>query len=165
MSKTFLSLHSFKGPLVTFLLVCSFFTTSLAFPLSVQAVATSVLPESGDDGYCDAIFDYGDPSLVQQSFADDDSKWAGLLGCAIERGKVKFWMIPYFVNYVLEFMINIAGVLVVLMIIIGGYYYIYGAVTDDKEKGKTIISYAIGGYVLVLSSWFIVNAILLAVSS
>lgn len=144
----------------------SFFALGLVLSnvSAVNAVANSVLPEAGDEYYCEAIFKYGDPSLVQEEFAKDDSDWSGLLGCAIKTGQVKFWMIPYFVNYVLEFAINIAGVLVVLMIVIGGYYYIYGAVTDDKEKGKTIIMYAIGGYVLVLSSWFIVNAILLAVS-
>ena len=73
-------------------------------------------------------------------------------------------MVPYFVNYALEFVINVAGILVVLMIVIGGYFYIYGAVSEDKDKGKTIITYAIGGYVLVLTSWFIVNALLLAVT-
>ena len=177
MSKPFPSLRSLKGPLVTFLLVCSFFTTSLAFPLSVQAVATSVLPEStGDYFACDEndlqFQAFLQERSVMESVAnyegenlDGDAMTRDFLGCAIKLGQVKFWMIPYFVNYVLEFMINIAGVLVVLMIIIGGYYYIYGAVTDDKEKGKAIITYAIGGYVLVLSSWFIVNAILLAVSS
>ncbi len=87
-----------------------------------------------------------------------------MLACAIKSGNMHFWMVPYFVNYALEFVINVAGILVVLMIVVGGYYYIYGAVTDDKEKGKTIIMYAVGGYALVLVSWFIVNAVLLAVT-
>lgn len=87
-----------------------------------------------------------------------------MLACGLKSGNMHFWMVPYFVNYALEFAINVAGILVVLMIIIGGYFYIYGAVTDDKEKGKTIIKYAIGGYILVLTSWFIVNALLLAVT-
>lgn len=87
-----------------------------------------------------------------------------MLGCALKSGNMHFWMIPYFVNYALEFVISVAGVLAVLMVIVGGYFYIYGAVTDDKEKGKTVISYALGGYALVLVSWFIVNALLLLVT-
>lgn len=87
-----------------------------------------------------------------------------MLACALKSGNMSFWMVPYFVNYALEYAINVAGIIVVLMIVVGGYYYIYGAVTDDKEKGKTIITYAIGGYALVLVSWFIVNAVLLAVT-
>ncbi len=87
-----------------------------------------------------------------------------MLACGLKSGNMHFWMVPYFVNYALEFVINVAGILVVLMIVVGGYFYIYGAVTEDKEKGKTIITYAIGGYVLVLTSWFIVNAVLLAVT-
>ncbi len=144
------------------------FLLVLIGPLSVpsaHAVATSVLPQAGDPLYCEAIFTYGDPSLVQAEFEKDDSNWSGLLGCAVKMGKVKFWMVPYFVNYILEFLITLSGVLVVLMIVIGGYFYIYGAVTEDKDKGKTIIRYAISGYVLVLSSWFIVNVILVAISS
>ncbi|QQR54972.1 hypothetical protein IPG41_00105 [Candidatus Peregrinibacteria bacterium] len=87
-----------------------------------------------------------------------------MLTCALKSGNMQFWMLPYFINYALEFVINVAGILVVLMIVVGGYYYILGAVTEDKEKGKTIITYAIGGYVLVLVSWFIVNALLLLVT-
>lgn len=87
-----------------------------------------------------------------------------MLACGLKSGNMHFWMVPYFVNYALEFVINVAGILVVLMIVIGGYFYIYGAVSEDKDKGKTIITYAIGGYVLVLTSWFIVNALLLAVT-
>lgn len=137
---------------------------------AVNAVANSVLPnipEEAED-VCDDLLT-GNPE-EWQGILDAYKSTEGVtlddafLGCAIKTGKIKFWMIPYFVNYALEFAITIAGVLVVLMIVIGGYYYIYGAVTDDKEKGKTIIMYAIGGYVLVLSAWFIVNAILLAVS-
>lgn len=162
-------LQSIKGVFISLVLCGSFFSLLSFGAPSTDAVANSVLPSMGDEAgteaYCEAIFEYGDPSLVQASFEEDSTKWNTLLACAIKMGKVKFWMIPYFVNYVLEFMINVAGVLVVLMIVIGGYYYIYGAVTDDKEKGKTIITYAVGGYVLVLSAWFIVNTLLLALTS
>ena len=40
-----------------------------------------------------------------------------------------------------------------------------GILLVDKEKGKTVIKYAIGGLVLSTLAWFIVNVILLAVTS
>jgi len=87
------------------------------------------------------------------------------LGCAIKSGYVRFWMLPYFIKYILNFVVSIAGLIVVLMIILGGYFYIAGAFTDDKEKGKTIIKYALYGFVLILSSWSLVNILLLFLTS
>jgi hypothetical protein len=87
------------------------------------------------------------------------------LGCAIKSGYIRFWMIPFFVSYALNFIISLAGLIIVAMIIIGAYYYIAGGLTDDKEKGKTIIKYALYGFVLVLSSWTLVNILLLALTS
>jgi hypothetical protein len=88
-----------------------------------------------------------------------------LFCCALKIGEIQFWMVPYFVIFALEFVIDLSGLIVVLMILVGAYYYIAGGLTDDKEKGKTIITHAIGGFILVLSSWIIVNIILLALTS
>lgn len=151
----------------------------MTFTVPVQA-ATGILPGGGEisasemsSEECFALVEewtvayaesgyYGMPEdeAVGESSVSSDL----MLACALKSGNMQFWMVPYFVNYALEFIITVAGVLVVLMIIVGGYFYIWGAVTDDKEKGKTIITYAIGGYILVLISWFIVNALLLLVT-
>lgn len=88
-----------------------------------------------------------------------------ILACAIKTGNVNFWMLPFFVRNVLQFLISLSGLISVLMIIVGAYFYIAGGLTDDKEKGKTVIKYAIGGLVLSTLAWFIVNVILLAVTS
>jgi|GEM_PF-1702304 len=88
-----------------------------------------------------------------------------ILGCALKSGEIQFWMVPYYAVFILEFVIELAGLLVVLMIMVGAYYYVAGGLTDDKEKGKKILTYAIGGFVLTLSSWIIVNIILLALTS
>lgn len=172
-------MNSFKFFLATALLLGSVSLSGFLKVHSVQA-ATSILP-----GMEDTAADYLEPeecsALVQEwavAYAEggfnglpdtvttDDGVMTSLdmMTCALKSGNMHFWMIPYFVNYALEFLIALTGLIVVLMIVIGGYYYIYGAISDDKEKGKTIISYAIGGYVLVLTSWFIVNAVLLAVT-
>ncbi len=88
-----------------------------------------------------------------------------ILACAIKTGRVQFWMIPYFISNILNFLIGISGLLSILMIMVGAYFYIAGGITDDKEKGKTIISYALGGLVLTILSWTIVNFILLIITS
>lgn len=86
------------------------------------------------------------------------------LGCAIKSGQIKFWMIPYFINYALDFVLSIAGLISILMILVGAYYYIAGSLSDDKETGKTIIQYALLGLVIALSSWSVINLLLLALT-
>lgn len=88
-----------------------------------------------------------------------------LLACAVKTGYIKMWMLPFFIAWILGFIIDLAGLISILMIMIGAYYYIAGGLTDDKEKGKTIIKYAIGGLVLTMLSWVIVQVLLLAVTS
>lgn len=88
-----------------------------------------------------------------------------IFSCGVKSGNIKFWMVPYFVKYILQWLLALSGLVAVLMVIIGGYYYIIGGLTEDKEKGKTIITYALGGMALATLSWIIVNLILLAVTS
>ena len=87
-----------------------------------------------------------------------------ILGCAIKSGYIKFWMLPYCIKYMLEWGINLAGLISVLMILVGAYFYIWGGLGDDKTKGKQVIMYAIGGLVLTTVAWFLVNVILLAIT-
>lgn len=146
-------------------------TLFLAVWVQPAYAASTILPTAADDVSCEFILD-----AWEEAYMGEDGSSGGytalpteapdtMLACAIRTGDIHFWMIPLYVNYVLEFLIGLAGLIAVLMVVIGGYYYIYGAITDDKEKGKTIITYALGGFMLVLSSWFLVNLLLLAVSA
>lgn len=101
-------------------------------------------------------------SILDNSTKDDVE---AILGCALKTGEIQFWMIPYYVIFIMEFVIELSGLIVILMIMVGGYYYIAGALTDDKEKGKTIITHALIGMVVVLTSWILVNILLLALTS
>lgn len=109
--------------------------------------------------------EYGDQTLEEFVSTSSEEYVVGWLGCAIKSGYIKFWMVPYFIKYILNWLIGLSGLIAVLMIIIGGYYYILGGVNDDKEKGKKIIQYALGGMVLATLSWIIVNIILLGITS
>jgi hypothetical protein len=52
-----------------------------------------------------------------------------------------------------------ASVLAVLMIVIGGFNYISSDAIDNKENGKHQIKNALGGMLLILVSWVILNTI------
>lgn len=82
-----------------------------------------------------------------------------VLGCSIKYGLVKLWMLPLFITELLQFLVALGGMLCMLFIVVGGYQYIAGGLTDDKEKGKKTMQYAITGFVVVLVSWIIINII------
>ena len=50
-----------------------------------------------------------------------------ILGCGIKTGDIKLWMIPYYIRYVLEFIIQISGLVAVGGIMYGGYLYFHPA--------------------------------------
>lgn len=103
---------------------------------------------------------------LEEAFQNNSvSDLEDVLACAMRTGNINFWMVKYFAIYALEFLLSLGALIAILMIMVGAYYYIAGGLTDDKEKGKTIITYAIGGLVLTSLSWVIVNVILLALTS
>jgi hypothetical protein len=88
-----------------------------------------------------------------------------ILGCAIRTGKISLSMIPYFVKYFANFLLSIVGVICMLFIVIGGYWYIFGGLTDQKEKGKKFIGNALKGMVVAILSWVIVSVIINVITS
>jgi len=105
---------------------------------------------------------------LQESYESDDydkEDYEFIFACALKTGYISFWMIQYYVVIAMNFIIGLAGLIAILMILVGAYYYIAGGITDDKEKGKTVIKYALGGLVLTMLAWFIVNVLLLALTS
>ena len=164
------------------LLACLTFSSLLLSPYTALA-ANTLLPEDegkldcDSEDACDAIMEKCRIAVNDWTAAYAEDGYTGLkdeygsyskevlMVCALKTGNMSFWMVPFFINNVLEFIIALAGLITVLMILIGAYYYIGGGVTDDKEKGKTIIKYALGGFVLVLSSWVLVNVLLLVLTA
>ncbi|OGJ42767.1 hypothetical protein A3J23_02870 [Candidatus Peregrinibacteria bacterium RIFCSPLOWO2_02_FULL_48_14] len=166
---------SLKKCCVTTSLLFSLLFSLFLSPLTTQA-ATTLLPDGGDavEGktveQCSVAVDVWTAAYAEKGYTGLPDELEGLtkeqmMACALKSGNMAFWMLPFFINNVLEFIIALAGLIAVLMIIVGAYYYIAGGVTDDKEKGKTIIKYALGGFVLALSSWVLVNVLLLLLTA
>ena len=74
-----------------------------------------------------------------------------------QTGKFELYDLPNYVVYLIEFLIYIAGGIAVLFVVIGGYKYMLGGTTNDKETGKKAIGYALTGFAIVVLAWTIVN--------
>lgn len=59
---------------------------------------------------------------------------------------------------VISVAITLAGLAVVVMLVVGGFQYLSaGSDKDGAQKASRTLTYAIGGLVLVLSSWLILS--------
>lgn len=141
----------------------------------------TILPDTAYQNIsdCEAIMRYvnNHPKPVKEAISSRQATIAGLtvagkspsytdvMGCAIKTGDVKFWMVPYFVRYILEFIIGIAGLASVAGIVYGGYFYLFAGLSDDQQKGKNAIKNSIIALVLSLSAWAIVNIVISLVTS
>ncbi|MCX6734965.1 MAG: pilin [Candidatus Peregrinibacteria bacterium] len=83
-----------------------------------------------------------------------------ILACGIKTGDIHLWMIPYYIRYILQFIIGISGLASVGGIVYGGYMYLFAGVSNDKDQGKKAIQYALIGLVMTLVAWAFVNIII-----
>jgi hypothetical protein len=83
-----------------------------------------------------------------------------VLACGIKTGSIHLWMIPYYIRYILQFIIGMSGLAAVGGIIYGGYMYLFAGVSSEKDQGKKAIQYGIIGMVMTLVAWAFVNIII-----
>ena len=105
--------------------------------------------------------------LADQTNKTDKSKTPdrdNLLACGIKTGRISLQMVPFFVTRIADFILSLIGLLCVLFIVIGGYQYIVGGLTDQKEKGKNTIKHALMGMSIAILSWVIVTAVMNAIT-
>lgn len=150
--------------------------TALLLPQVVFAQQTTLLPggevsedfcrsafiESGEAGEQEVLNKIDNPYYFKNE-ANAEARKA-LLSCAIKFGKIHLWMLPYFITGIVNFLIYISGTIAVLFVLLGGFWYMTGGLTDDKEKGKKTITYALMGLVITLLAWIIVNIIMVQVT-
>lgn len=81
----------------------------------------------------------------------------GELADKIKEGTIELSDIPLFILHWIDYLTYLAGSIAVIMIIIGGYQYMIGSITDDKEQGKKTLMYALVGLAVTFSAWILVN--------
>jgi Type IV secretion system pilin len=148
-------------------------TATILLTLPMQVVAEpdageigTLLPNVDSGVDCKKILNDLELGLVdpKDMFAQGTLNKNEILACAIKTGRVKFWMVPYFVVYFIDFLIKISGLIAVLFIVIGGYKYVVAGATDDKDGAKSTITNAILGLVVVLTAWSVINMIQFALT-
>lgn len=96
---------------------------------SVYANSTTLIPQSGDE------------SGLAEKF---------------QRGTLELYDIPTYIKYLTEQFVWIAGLVAVIMIVIGGYSYMY-----NEDKGKRILKNVIlYGLPTVVFAWMIVDLLI-----
>lgn len=101
----------------------------------------------------------------EQYVQGDRNKLQDALGCAVKLGRIRLFMAPYFVTYLIQFLLGLAGLVAVLFVVYGGFKYVVGGVSEDKEAGKKIITHALLGLLVALSAWIVINFIQVALTS
>ena len=155
-----------KKTLITLLILVA---TVLPMGAQTAYAQLTILPSAGSVTMEECIREVNDfevqtDAAQKEQFKDADWK-RQILGCAIKTGRISLNMIPHYVTYVSNFFLSLIGLICVLFIVIGGYYYIYGGLTEAKEKGKKTIYHALLGMALAILSWVIVNIVIVAITS
>lgn len=92
--------------------------------------------------------DPNDPESNQSQFAQK-----------VADGTLELNDLPLVIIYWIDWLTWLAGSIAVIFLIIGGYQYIFGGLTDDKENGKKTFLYAVSGLIVVFFSWIAINLI------
>jgi len=74
----------------------------------------------------------------------------------VKDGNFTWEDVQYFIGHVIKFVLGISGIVALCMVILGGFYMAAGS-PDDKSKGKSMVTYALMGLVVVALAWFILD--------
>ncbi len=86
----------------------------------------------------------------------------GLTGVSCNQGQTVSGLLKLVINW----MLALAGLISVLFLIVGGFWYITSAGNEEQaEKGKGTVINAIIGIIIIVLSWIIVNVVSNLVSS
>lgn len=158
----FLRMHVLRRLTATGLLLASLGSTVVlyAVPVAAQSPKT-LLPENTNIDCRQKMMETQRAGFLGL----DDAGRSEVLSCGIKTGRIPLWLVPFYVVRAIDFLLLLSGVLAVLFIVIGAYRWIIGSYADDKESGKKTVFYAIGGLVLSLLSYTIVQVVLFLVTS
>jgi hypothetical protein len=157
MKKSIITLFIFSS-------LISVFSFQTAFAQDTSGLQMGTLLPVTKDKDCNSLLDQIEnastetsPEVVFKKF-DNDMK-NNVLACAIMTGKIHLWMIPFYVVYLIEFMIGIAGLLSVLFLVMAGFQYVSSGLSEAKDKAKNTIKHALMGLGVALAAWTVVNIV------
>lgn len=135
----------------------------MAVPVFAQGEGTILPQTTSTAADCKGILDKftGAPNQGAAIKVDRDN----ILGCAIKTGRISLSMIPFFISYITNYMLGLVGLICVLFVVLGGYRFVLGGLTADKEKGKKTIEHALIGMGVALMAWTVVTVIINAITS
>ena len=99
------------------------------------------------------------PKKIEGKDLTDEQEARNELAESFRTGQFELYNLGTYVQYLIELLIYFAAGISVLFIVIGGYQYMIGSISDDKEAGKKTISYALGGLAISILAWTIVNVV------
>jgi len=105
-------------------------------------------------------------SLLVQTVYAQSLITDGIPGCTFSTGDIDPGLcIPSFIAHVIQFIFAFAGSICVIMIIFGGYEIVTGNLAGGGgDAGKTRIQWAIIGFILAATSFFIMDFIIAAIA-
>ncbi|EKD29247.1 MAG: hypothetical protein ACD_78C00464G0004 [uncultured bacterium (gcode 4)] len=101
--------------------------------------------------------------LSEHVFADDNAGILGGVGSStkLREGNISFDDIPKIISYAATFILGFAATVAVIMIIYGAFQMaLFGLTSQEKKKGAETIQHGIIGFVIAVSSWFIINTVM-----
>ncbi|MBI5413773.1 hypothetical protein HZA42_05500 [Candidatus Peregrinibacteria bacterium] len=149
--------------LVNFLLMAVF---AVGMGLPYQIANAQILPSPAKDFDCSdkykekkELYKALNTEEGFDTFIKSNNELGNALGCAVKLGRIRLYMMPFFIMYLTKFLLGIAGLISVIFIILGGYNYATGGLTEDKEGGKKYIKNALIGLIVSLSAWIVVSLV------
>lgn len=142
---------------------------SMLAPASPMMAQGTILPQAADKSKCDELIKYFNENGTFQT-SDDGGRTinkfgpGNTLGCAITTGRVSLGMVPYFIQYFSNYALGLVSILALLFIVIGGFLYTMGGMTEQKDKGKNFIKNAIIGMIIAFMAWTVINVIISAIT-
>lgn len=89
----------------------------------------------------------------------------GLKDFNVATGDVHLKHVPGLVAYWIQILLQLAGSFAVIMIMVGAVQYMIGSVSNDKEQGKKTLIYALTGLVVAFFAWWIVELLMVWMTS
>jgi len=138
-----------------------------ATPAATDKPKSTLLP-AADETAKECFKKYSSKSNndLKKKLVDDWNKEGQvILACGIKTGQMGLWMVPFYMRYMLEFIIQISGLACVAATVYGGFLYMFAGISEDKEKGKKAITYGIIGMIITFLAWAIVNIFIILLTS